>query len=125
MVLALDRYVDRDTAVTNSDRRRGLRVRQYRPVKVYEPSSNRYVGGQTYDISATGLRIELPISTALRPGKVINIHVGMSEQGSSLANRRQMIPARVVWIDRAINARKSLSAGIEFISSVTAHLDAA
>jgi hypothetical protein len=125
MVLALDRYADRDLAVANTDRRRGLRVKQFRPVKVFEPMSNRYVGGQTYDISATGLRIELPISAAIRPGKLINVHVGVSEQGSSLANRRQMVPARVVWIDRTINARKSLSAGIEFISSIAAHLDAA
>jgi hypothetical protein len=125
MVLALDSYAEHDTAVTSSDRRRGLRVRQYRPVKVFEPASNRYVGGQTYDISSTGLRIELPLSTALRAGKLINIHVGMSDQGTSLANRRQMVPARVVWIDRTINARKSLSAGIEFVSSVAAHLDAA
>ena len=125
MVLALDREVDRDTAVTNTDRRRGLRVRQYRPVKVFEPTSNRYVGGQTYDISATGLRIELPLWTALKPGKVINVHVGVSDQGSSLANRRQMVPARVVWIDRTLNSRKNLSAGIEFVTSVAAHLDAA
>ena len=39
-----------------TERRRGLRIRQNRPVKVYEPTSARYFGGQTCDISSTGLR---------------------------------------------------------------------
>ena len=43
-----------------AERRRGLRISQQRPVKVFEPSSARYFPGQTADISATGLRIELP-----------------------------------------------------------------
>src|SRR5947209_2215910 len=82
------------------ERRRGLRIRQNRPVKVFEPSAARYFGGQTQDISTTGLRVDLPISMAIRPGKILSIHVGLSIAGEPLANRRQMIHARVVWVNR-------------------------
>jgi len=112
---------------TGAERRRGLRIRQHRPIKIFEPAAHRYFGGQTEDVSATGLRIELPRATPVRIGNLLNVHVGLSAQGEALANRRQMIPARVVWIDRATTAdgKHKLTAGIEFISSIAAHLDAA
>jgi hypothetical protein len=108
------------------ERRRGLRIRQLRPIKVLEPTTSRYFGGQTEDISSTGLRIELPASMPIRPGKVVSVHVGANSTGQMLANRRQMIPAKVVWVDRRSkfdNGR--LIAGIEFLASIAAHLDAA
>ena len=108
------------------ERRRGLRIRQARPIKVLEPASSRYYGGQTEDVSSTGLRIELPASMPIRPGKVVSVHVGVTTNGQMLANRRQMIPAKVVWVDRRSkfdNGR--LVAGIEFLASIAAHLDAA
>src|SRR5882757_2682166 len=83
------------------ERRRGLRIRQNRPIKIFEPTTHKYFGGQTQDISATGLRIELPLSTPVRPGKLVNVHVGLGEHGESLANRRKMIPAKVVWVSRS------------------------
>lgn len=108
------------------ERRRGLRIRQHRPIKIFEPTTHRYYGGQTEDLSATGLQIELPLSTPVRPGKLVNVHVGLGEHGETLANRRKMIPAKVVWVSRETNqATGRLMAGIEFISSITAHLDAA
>ena len=114
-----------DADVTGSERRRGLRISQNRPVKVFEPASGRYVGGQTEDISATGLRIELPASAPVVPGKILCIHVGLNATGQTLANRRQMIPARVVWT-RRLNANSArLIAGVEFLASIAAHRDAA
>jgi hypothetical protein len=107
-----------------AERRRGLRISQQRPVKIYEPWSTRYIGGQTHDVSATGLRIELPVSAPVIEGKLVTIHVGLSDQGESLANRRHMIPARVVWIDRS-GAGSKMTAGVEFLASIAAHLDAA
>jgi len=108
------------------ERRRGLRVRQSRPIKVFEPTANRYFGGQTEDVSSTGLRLELPAGIAVRPGKVLSIHVGLSESGSALANRRSMIPARVVWVNRPHDAgARTMSAGVEFVASISAQLDAA
>jgi hypothetical protein len=108
------------------ERRRGLRIRQNRPVKVFDAATARYFGGQTEDISATGLRIELPAFAPLQPGDTLSIHVGLNDLGQKLANRRQMIPARVVWVnrdDRRIRGR--IEAGVEFLSTIAAHLDAA
>ena len=85
-----------DAAERPGERRRGLRIRQHRPVKVFEPLGARYFGGQTDDISATGLRVELPAFATVREGETLSIHVGLSRKGESLANRRQMLPARVV-----------------------------
>ena len=112
--------------VADTERRRGLRIHQTRPIKVFEPTAARYFGGQTEDVSATGLRIELPRSVAISVGKLLSVHVGLNGLGESLANRKQMIPARVVWVHREFGADKPLlSAGLEFITSITAHQDAA
>jgi hypothetical protein len=118
-----------DTAVIEQaapeERRRGLRIRQLRPIKVYIPSAARYVGGQTRDISATGLQLELPRSAPIQPGRLLNVHVGLDSGGSSLANRRSMIPARIVWVARADQQTPTLTAGVEFLSTLTARADAA
>jgi hypothetical protein len=110
------------------ERRRGLRVRQHRPVKIYEPVGARYFGGQTEDISSTGLRIELPAFATVREGETLCIHVGLSRKGQSLANRRHMMPARVVWVRRCASRPGrpgTIEAGVEFSSSISALLDAA
>jgi len=115
------------TEAVPSERRRGLRIQQNRPLKVYEPTSARYFGGQTCDISSTGLRIELPPSMPVIEGKVVTIHVGLNERGQALANRRTMIPAKIVWVDRSVDAsnRPRVMAGVEFVASIAAHIDAA
>lgn len=125
MTVVSERESELEIESGGSERRRGLRISQHRPVKVYETASGRYVGGQTEDISTTGLRIELPASAPVVPGKVVSIHVGLSHLGQTLANRRQMIPARVVWTRRLMSDRAKLVAGVEFLSSIAAHLDAA
>lgn len=120
--------LDRATEPAHIERRRGLRIAQCRPVKVFEPTSARYIPGHTEDVSATGLRIELPLSAPVVPGKLINVHVGLSSLGETLANRRQMIPAKVVWIDRSSRGsseRKTMTLGIEFLASISAQRDAA
>lgn len=117
-----DRYEEQDDAC---ERRRGLRVRQQRPVKIFESMTGRYFGGQTEDISSTGLRLELPAYAPIREGETLNIHVGLSKNGGSLANRRQMIPARVVWVSRTLEGGAKVEAGVEFLASIAAHLDAA
>ncbi|MGD0137719.1 MAG: PilZ domain-containing protein [Tepidisphaeraceae bacterium] len=108
------------------ERRRGLRIQQTRPIKVFEPTGSRYFGGQTQDVSSTGLRLKLPCSMPVCPGKLLNIHVGLSETGQALANRRNMIPARVVWVNRPQQTdARTLSIGVEFLASISAQLDAA
>jgi hypothetical protein len=110
---------------TGSERRRGLRIRQNRPVKVLDTIGGKYFGGQTHDISSTGLRIELPANAAVRTGEMLSIHVGLSSTGGTLANRRQMIPARVVWVSRNNFRSRTMTAGVEFAASIGAQLDAA
>src|SRR3954469_4597101 len=98
-----DTELDDTLATINAERRRGLRIRQARPIRVDEPSGARYFGGQTEDISATPRRTDRPTSVQLQPGKGVSVHVGMNRDGSILPNRRQMMSARVVWIDRSIS----------------------
>jgi hypothetical protein len=107
------------------ERRRGLRIRQSRPIKMYEPTVSRYFGGQTADISSTGLRLELPAAAPIRPGKMVSVYVGLAVSGEGLANRRQMIPARVVWIDREAGGEGRMVAGVEFVAAMAARVDAA
>ena len=117
---------DVDTTEEGIERRRGLRIREKRPVKVFDAAAAKYFGGCTEDISATGLRIELPSYAPVEPGDTLSIHVGLNRIGESLANRRQMIPARAVWVNREdfrISGR--LEVGIEFLSTIAARLDAA
>ncbi|QOV88144.1 PilZ domain-containing protein [Humisphaera borealis] len=114
-------YIDED----GQERRRGLRVRENRPVKIYEPGTARYFGGQTEDISATGLRIELPAWAALRAGETLNIHVGLNGRGQTLTNRRSMLPARVVWVRRGQERSPMMEVGVEFLNNIGAHVHAA
>jgi PilZ domain len=109
-----------------SERRRGLRLRQQRPIKVFDTTTGRYFGGETEDVSVTGLRIMLPKSSPVRPGSMLAVHVGLDGAGHPLANRRDMMPARVVWVDREGDPQgRALAAGIEWTASITALLDAA
>jgi hypothetical protein len=111
---------------TGAERRRGLRIEQDRPIKVFEPTGSRYFGGKTQDISSTGLRIELPLHAPVREGETLAVHVGLSDRGQSLANRRQMLRARVVWVDRSSSqAAGKVQVGVEFLASIVATLDAA
>jgi len=129
MLLIAQPKSDRSTSTeaVPSERRRGLRIHQNRPLKFFEPTTARYFGGQTCDISSTGLRIELPASTPVREGHVVTIHVGLDGKGQALANRWAMIPARIVWMERSTDGsnRPTVMAGVEFVSSIAAHLDAA
>jgi c-di-GMP-binding flagellar brake protein YcgR len=109
---------------TGAERRRGLRIRQERPVKIYEPNRGRYFGAQTCDVSTTGLRIELPTGAAVSLGEILNIHVGLSHSGNALANRRTMMPARVVWVEPGTDAGRT-EAGIEFVSDIESYRRAA
>ena len=121
-----DMEQDVNAGARHAERRRGLRIRQNRPVKIFEPAAARYYGGQTEDVSTTGLRVELPASAPLSEGEVLNIHVGPNQLGQALANRRHMMPARVVWVDRNAAMRTGrLMAGVEFLSSIAAQLHAA
>ncbi len=125
-MLMLSDRMDHKHVKTGSERRRGLRIEQDRPIKVFEPAGSRYFGGRTADISSTGLRIELPSHAMVREGETLAVHVGLSDRGHSLANRRQMLRTRVVWVDRsASNPAGKMQVGVEFLANIVASLDAA
>jgi hypothetical protein len=104
---------------TNSERRRGLRIKQQRPVKVYEPRTSRYYPGQTADISASGLRLTLPLSTPIIAGNTISLHIASS---CSFASRRHMVDARVIWTDRNDS---EVMVGLELLSTAAIQSNAA
>jgi len=106
------------------ERRRGFRIRQERPIKVFDPESSKYVGGRTQDVSASGLRLELPIASPILPGRLVHVHVGVSQGLEGLAQRHGMLPARVVWIDRG-DGGPNMTAGVEIVAGVLAAADAA
>ena len=108
-----------------TERRRGLRVHQARPVKVLDAAGGRTLVGETVDVSATGLRVTLPAEAALRVGEILGIHVGLSRVGERLANRRPVVPVRVVWVGKARGRKVGLLAGVEFATGIGAQLDAA
>ena len=113
-------------ATDTAERRRGLRVAQARPVKVLDAIGGRTLVGETVDVSATGLRVQLPAEAGLRVGEVLGIHVGLSRIGERLANRRQMIPVRIVWVGKPDSRRRgTVQAGVEFATGIGAQLDAA
>lgn len=115
-----------EPAMTLSERRRGLRILRNRPIKVFEPRLGRYFGGQTEDISSSGLRIELPASAPIRTGKILNVFVAPAAEGQSFVQRRQMLPVRVVWTDRMSQCvRGRIVVGVEFLSGIAAQIDAA
>lgn len=125
MLMSTSTFSDNLSSDSEAERRRGLRVPQVRPVKMLMPTAARYVPGQTEDVSATGLRLEMPAWAPVLPGHLVSVHVGVATGGSALANRRAMIPCRIVWVDRSSQPDGRVYAGVEFLTSISAQLDAA
>ncbi len=95
-------------------------------MKVYEPRTSRYFPGRTADISASGLRLKLPLSTPVVAGSMLCLHIGLDEPGDALASRRHMLEARVIWTRRDNNGPESqLTAGLELLSTATIQVHAA
>ncbi|HEV8606273.1 MAG TPA: PilZ domain-containing protein [Tepidisphaeraceae bacterium] len=114
------------TPANLAERRRGLRIRQCRPVKVYEPRTSRYFPGRTADISANGLRLKLPLSTPVLAGSTLCLHIGLDKPGDTLASRRHMLDARVIWTRRDNNgAEGQLTAGLELLATAAIQVHAA
>ncbi len=124
LVTYQDDSQDQDTLPM--ERRRGLRIAQNRSVKVYEPSASRFLAGKTRNISSTGLQLEFPGFVQLSPGRIVNIHIGIDDRGYALANRRNMVMARVVWVKpETVMKTEIVLAGVEYLTDTTAGLGAA
>jgi hypothetical protein len=107
----------------NGERRRGLRIRQARPIKLFDPSAARFAAGRTCDISADGLRIELPILAPVYAEQIVYVHISESCDGHAQATQKQLVPAKIIWVDRT--RRDALTAGIELLTNISVHRDAA
>lgn len=107
-----------------SERRSAFRVVQHRPVKILDRRTNRYLPAQTVDISSTGLCVSIPTLSNLAAGQLLNIHIGLSTAGQPLANRRAMLPVRVVWTKKSPRHPQTLC-GLELVQDTRSHMEAA
>ena len=108
-------------ATLQLDRRRDMRLPQEREVRIGEPYAGRSFDGVTLDISSTGMRLRLAPDCRLRVGRLLNVHVGLNAFGCSLANRRSVITARVVWLQNEEACEGGfVVAGIELLMNVSA-----
>jgi hypothetical protein len=110
---------------SKSERRQGFRIPQDRPIKLLEPKLNKYFGGKTHDSSQSGLKIELPSSTPLAVGRIVNLALGNYQSGQGLAHNREMIPAKIVWINRNALVPGKLLAGVQFLQTAAMAVSAA
>lgn len=113
------------TSSNKPERRTGFRIPQDRPIKLLEPKLNKYFGGKTHDSSESGLRIELPSSTPLAVGHVVNLALGNYASGQGLSHGREMIPAKIVWLNRSALVPGKLLAGVQFLQSASMAVSAA
>ena len=119
MTLIWDEDVESETNLY-LERRRDPRSPQERDIRVSEPYAGRSFDGTTLDVSGNGMRLRLNDQCRIRPGRVINIHVGLNAFGRSLANRRSVIDARVVWVRPDEEAPGGIIAGVELLVNVNA-----
>jgi hypothetical protein len=109
---------------TLTERRRGLRITQSRPVKIFDATANRYIAGCTMDTSSSGLRLQMPAWAPVMEGKTLAVYVASA--GMPLMNSQSMVPARVVWVGpRKLDGQATVSIGVEFLANVSARLEAA
>jgi hypothetical protein len=109
-------YRSKRLAMT-TERRRGERFEQSRPVAVYEPYASRFFGGETVDVSTSGMKLRLPGWVKLGEGRIIDLHAGTEAGGLPLANRRRAMLCRVVWTR---SEGGEVLAGVEFLQSISA-----
>ena len=97
------------------ERRHDARVRLARPIRVIDLSGGRHIAGRSRDLSHGGMRVEIPLATAVRVGEIVHVDVGTLSGIGPLANRPRVIPARVVWTSREQKMLRPLQfAGLEF-----------
>lgn len=129
MIAAADWDVDEAIGLTDRmviERRSATRVRISRPVKVINLSVGRHAAGRSRDVSATGMKIEIPVTNSIREGDTIHVDVGTLAGIGPLVGRPHLIPARVVWIEREHKLlRPMLTAGVEFALELDAMINVA
>lgn len=108
------------------ERRSATRVKISRPVRVIDLTIGRHAAGRSRDVSATGMKLEIPVTNAIREGDTIHVDVGTLAGIGPLAGRPHVIPARVIWIRREHKLlRPLLTAGVEFSLELDAMINVA
>jgi hypothetical protein len=58
---------------TTVEQRKNTRTILSWPVSIWLPQANRFFNGQSANISKTGVFVSVPITTPVRPGKVVRV----------------------------------------------------
>jgi c-di-GMP-binding flagellar brake protein YcgR len=108
------------------ERRRGVRVKLARPVRVHEPTTGKHLAARTRDISAVGMRLEMPLTNAIQPGEHLTLTLGTLAGVGLVKSTKSTITARVIWVKRdGRMVRPMLTAGVEFCSDSDAQVNVA
>jgi c-di-GMP-binding flagellar brake protein YcgR len=108
------------------ERRRGVRVKLARPVRVHEPTTGKHLAARTRDISASGMKLEMPLTQAIQPGEHLTLTLGTLAGAGIVKSTKPTITARVVWVKRdGRMVRPMLTAGVEFCSDSDAQVNVA
>ncbi len=78
-----------------SERRRQARLSLAYPVKVWCVETGRFLAGQTHDLSAQGMMIEVQKPSLLMPGQRVRVGIAWSSREVVLS-QKQMLPGVVV-----------------------------
>ena len=72
------------------------------PVSIWSPQANRFFNAKTSNISKTGVYVEVPITTPLRKGQVVEMNFPRSDELAKHKGSYARIKlGKVVRIDRA------------------------
>ncbi len=96
-------------------RRSGPRQHLSRPVKLYDPLSERYFSGHLLDESDQGGRLRLEGHCPLQPGAQVRLYVAPVGQSAGLVSLQSMQTAQVAWMRR--DGQGCLQAGVRLLAA--------
>jgi hypothetical protein len=104
------------------ERREHQRVDLACPCKVYDPGSCKYVPGLTWNVSKSGVMLEVARPMELRPGDRLFVGMAMKRRQALLLSR-EMLPCEVI---RVVNTTTKYTAiGARFVDESCESFDEA
>jgi hypothetical protein len=105
--------------MVDQERRTHERVNVERPCKLFLPSVGRYVSGSTWNLSESGVLVQLDLPTGISPGDRLFVGIALKRCQPVLA-ASEMLEAQVVRVEHPADDRISVAA--RFVSAaVTDH----
>ncbi|MCC6580600.1 MAG: PilZ domain-containing protein [Phycisphaeraceae bacterium] len=92
------------------ERRDSARMVLRRPVKVYCPTTGRYIPAVTFNLSSGGTLLQVQSPTSLKPGQRIRIGIGWTPDQAVLQSQ-QMIDGLVL---RSLGHQGQCAAAVRF-----------